>query len=167
MIKTEYILAHVQMPTYSYANRLVLCCTVTFSPMHSQMRNLFDFLICAVLQFTPNRAYDEAAVGSAAVAQFVCPVTLLEFGGRYPFVAIRCTGYVLAEKAIKEVGLEGLQVHNTHHFHTITISVLHYGVRSGTAHHNNTSCHCCHCDMMQYMLLVAATVHQCNKCALD
>jgi Rtf2 RING-finger len=76
------------------------------------MRNLFDFLICAILQFTPNRAYDEAAVGSAAVAQFVCPVTLLEFGGRYPFVAIRCTGYVLAEKAIKEVGLEGLQVNN-------------------------------------------------------
>jgi Rtf2 RING-finger len=65
---------------------------------------------CTTLQFTPNRAYDEAAVGSAAVAQFVCPVTLLEFGGRYPFVAVRCTGYVLAEKAIKEVGLEGLQV---------------------------------------------------------
>ena len=37
--------------------------------------------------------------------RFICPVTRLEFNGSLPFVLIWSTGYVLSEKAIREVGM--------------------------------------------------------------
>lgn len=40
---------------------------------------------------------------------YICPITRTEFNGSQPFVFIWSTGYVLSEKAIKEIGIEGLQ----------------------------------------------------------
>lgn len=42
-------------------------------------------------------------------ALFSCPITKMEFNGNHPFVAIWSTGYVLSEKALREVGFESLQ----------------------------------------------------------
>lgn len=39
----------------------------------------------------------------------VCPVTQDEFNGSHPFVVLWPTGKVLSEKAIREIGIDGLQ----------------------------------------------------------
>ena len=40
----------------------------------------------------------------------MCPVTLQEMNGAHAFIVLFNTGWVMAEKATKEVGLAGLQV---------------------------------------------------------
>lgn len=40
----------------------------------------------------------------------MCPVTLQEMNGSHAFVVLFSTGWVMAEKATKEVGIAGLQV---------------------------------------------------------
>jgi hypothetical protein len=39
----------------------------------------------------------------------LCPVTKLEMNGRHPFVVVWSSGFVLSERALKEVGVESLQ----------------------------------------------------------
>mmetsp|Transcript_17405 Transcript_17405/g.29164 ORF Transcript_17405/g.29164 Transcript_17405/m.29164 type:complete len:309 (+) Transcript_17405:96-1022(+) len=41
---------------------------------------------------------------------YMCPVTQLPFNGLYSFVVIWTTGHVLSEKALREIGMEGLQL---------------------------------------------------------
>lgn len=41
--------------------------------------------------------------------RYICPVTRVEFNGALPFVLIWSTGYVLSEKAIREIGIDSLQ----------------------------------------------------------
>lgn len=41
---------------------------------------------------------------------YMCPVTQLPFNGLYSFVAIWTTGYVLSEKALREIGTDHLQL---------------------------------------------------------
>ena len=41
--------------------------------------------------------------------RYICPVTRVEFNGALPFVLIWSTGYVLSEKALREVGVDSLQ----------------------------------------------------------
>lgn len=73
------------------------------------------------LIFTPNPEYTPvsssvdytlACQGSqeVAIARYMCPVTQQPFNGSYPFVAIWKTGYVLSEKALREIGHDGLQM---------------------------------------------------------
>lgn len=45
-----------------------------------------------------------------SVAPYICPVTMVEMNARQPFVVVRTTGWVLSERAIKEIGLANLQV---------------------------------------------------------
>ena len=59
------------------------------------------------LRFTLNPAGEGR--GSEDAALFICPLTKQEFGGLHPFLAIWSTGYVLSEKAVKEMGTEALQ----------------------------------------------------------
>lgn len=40
----------------------------------------------------------------------MCPVTLQELSGSHSFVVLKTSGWVLSEKAIKEVGIDSLQV---------------------------------------------------------
>lgn len=46
---------------------------------------------------------------SDAGNNFVCPVTTLEFNGLNSFYCIWTTGFVISEKAIRELGIESLQ----------------------------------------------------------
>ena len=41
--------------------------------------------------------------------RFCCPITMTEFSGQHPFVLIWSTGKVVSEKALKEIGVDGLQ----------------------------------------------------------
>lgn len=41
---------------------------------------------------------------------FVCPVTKIPFSGMQPFFVVWTTGWVISEKAIKELGIDALQV---------------------------------------------------------
>lgn len=56
----------------------------------------------------PNYSNDKETDGELP-AKFSCPITKMEFNGNHPFVAIWTTGFVLSEKAIKELGIEALQ----------------------------------------------------------
>lgn len=47
---------------------------------------------------------------SDVACPYMCPVTQLHFNGVYSFVAIWTTGYVLSDKAIREIGIDGLQL---------------------------------------------------------
>lgn len=62
-------------------------------------------------RLTPNPAYaEDRAVDGPEPARFMCPVTLQEMNGSHSFVVLFSTGWVLTEKATKEVGIAGLQV---------------------------------------------------------
>jgi hypothetical protein len=56
----------------------------------------------------PNYSIENEVDGELP-AMFSCPITKMEFNGNHPFVAIWTTGFVLSEKAIKELGIEALQ----------------------------------------------------------
>ena len=56
----------------------------------------------------PNYSIDKESEGEWP-PMFMCPITKIEFNGIHPFMAIWTTGYVISEKAIKSLGIEGLQ----------------------------------------------------------
>ena len=73
----------------------------------SHIRGLKDI---KTLKLFPNPNYsDEKETDGELPAKFSCPITKMEFNGNHPFVAIWTTGFVLSEKAIKELGIEALQ----------------------------------------------------------
>lgn len=63
-------------------------------------------------RLTPNPAFgkEDRAFDGPEPARFMCPVTLQEMDGSHAFVVLMSTGWVMAEKATKEVGIAGLQV---------------------------------------------------------
>lgn len=62
------------------------------------------------LKFFKNPNYSLSnEVNGELPALFSCPITKMEFNGNHPFIAIWSTGYVLSEKALKEVGIDSLQ----------------------------------------------------------
>lgn len=65
-----------------------------------------------VCRLTPNPAFEkeDRAFDAPEPARYMCPVTLKEMNGSQAFVVLKTTGWVMAEKATKEVGIEGLQV---------------------------------------------------------
>lgn len=60
------------------------------------------------LKFCPNPEF-RSEDGGEINSPYICPITKVEFNGQHPFVVIWPTGYVLSEKAIREVGLDNLQ----------------------------------------------------------
>ncbi|KAG5192747.1 Rtf2 RING-finger-domain-containing protein [Tribonema minus] len=75
----------------------------TLDPTFAHLRGLKDLI---EPKLTANRAYDESDSESPP---YMCPITFQEFTGRYPFSIIRSTGWVISDRAIAEVGIEGLQ----------------------------------------------------------
>jgi hypothetical protein len=62
------------------------------------------------LRFTPNPDYSaDLESNGQYVAMYICPITQLEFNGIFPFVVIWSTGFVISEKALREIGIDGLQ----------------------------------------------------------
>lgn len=73
----------------------------------SHVRNMKDL---KQLKLFPNPNYSSHdEVEGELPAMFSCPITKMEFNGNHPFVAIWTTGFVLSEKAVKELGIEALQ----------------------------------------------------------
>ncbi|XP_059637783.1 uncharacterized protein LOC132279761 [Cornus florida] len=65
-------------------------------------------MIAVELALIPGLAsVDDAAVG---VTRFQCPISGLEFNGKYKFFALRTCGHVLSSKALKEVKSSGCLV---------------------------------------------------------
>lgn len=62
------------------------------------------------LKLTRNLNYkpNEETEGTYPI-KFICPITKVELNGSHPFVVIWSTGFVVAEKAIRELGIDSLQ----------------------------------------------------------
>lgn len=59
---------------------------------------------------TPNPEYDESKeVDGGFQHKYICPVTSIEFTGLTQFVVLWTTGHVLSDRALREIGIEGLQ----------------------------------------------------------
>ena len=90
--------------------------------LHSNFSHIKGLKHVKELVLTPNSEHssDSSAGGGDSVSagkedselasRFMCPVTQLPLNGLYNFVAIWPTGHVLSEKAIREIGVEGLQL---------------------------------------------------------
>ena len=79
----------------------------------SHIRGLKDL---KQVQFTPNPAYSRSVVAASSSSveeklpsQYVCPLTGQDFNGVYPFILVWTTGWLLSEKAVREMGFGTLQ----------------------------------------------------------
>lgn len=63
-------------------------------------------------RLTPNPAFDkeDRPFDGPEPSRYMCPVTLQELNGSHSFAVLKSTGWVMSEKAIKEVGIDSLQV---------------------------------------------------------
>ena len=81
----------------------------TLPEAFSHIRGLKDL---KTLQFTNNPHYTDhhnSTNNGENSSLFICPITGDEFNGIIPFCVIWSTGYVLSERAIREMGIERLQ----------------------------------------------------------
>ena len=79
----------------------------TLNPLYAHVRGMKDI---KTLKFTPNPAYSiQNESNGESRPKYVCPLTSMEFNGIHPFIVIWTTGFVIAEKAIREIGIDGLQ----------------------------------------------------------
>lgn len=100
----------------------------TLNPAFQHIRGMKDLIIC---RFTANPNYTEengngssesneakgseaagASVGATdgePVPRFICPVTRVEMNAKQPFAVLRTTGWVLSERALREIGAANLQ----------------------------------------------------------
>ena len=70
----------------------------------SSLRHLIDLRLAHNPNYAGQSAASAADFQPGNGAEWACPVTGLELNGRYRFVALRRTGHVVSEKALKEVG---------------------------------------------------------------
>lgn len=85
--------------------------------MHESMSIEYDcmLIVCCyagVCRLTANPAFgkEDRSLEGPEPAPYMCPVTLQEMNGAHSFIVLFNTGWVMAEKATKEVGIAGLQV---------------------------------------------------------
>jgi hypothetical protein len=92
---------------YSKEAMLTAFIDKTLNPLYSHVRGMKDV---KTLKLTPNPAYSIAGESEGeSRPEYLCPVTDIEFNGKYPFVVIWSTGFVISEKAIREIGVDALQ----------------------------------------------------------
>ncbi len=77
----------------------------SLNPAFSHIRGLKDI---KTLNFTPNTNFSSEVDGEYH-SKFICPITSVEFNGLLPFDVIWTTGVVLSDKAVREIGIAGLQ----------------------------------------------------------
>ena len=103
----------------------------TLNPAFNHIRGMKDLIPCR-LTLNPNwkdeaeagssstssEAKGEAAAAAVATAvqvdeklvpKYICPVTRAEMNAKQPFVIIRTTGWVLSDRALREIGAANLQ----------------------------------------------------------
>jgi hypothetical protein len=78
----------------------------TLNPTHAHIRGMKDV---KTLRLTPNKEPASGTDDRDSAPKYMCPITGLLLNGIHPFVVVWTTGWVLAEKAIREIGIEGLQ----------------------------------------------------------
>ncbi|CAM9868016.1 unnamed protein product [Laminaria digitata] len=78
------------------------------NPAFNHIRGLKDIVEC---RLTANPAFgkEDRPLEGPEPAPYMCPVTLQEMNGAHSFIVLFNTGWVMAEKATKEVGIAGLQ----------------------------------------------------------
>jgi len=101
-----------------YNKEAILACLLE-KTLPNELQHIRGLKDLKTLRFTRNAGPSGSASSSSsssssssaenASSAFVCPVTKDEFNGLHPFVAIWSTGFVLSEKAVREIGYEGLQ----------------------------------------------------------
>lgn len=78
----------------------------------SSLKHLIDLK----LERNPNfKAGSAPDAGAAPESRFHCPVTGLDFNGRFRFVVLRPSGHVVSERAIKQVGGQHVRSRDSHH----------------------------------------------------
>jgi hypothetical protein len=103
----EPIIACEMGNLYSKESILKAFIDKALNPLFSHLRGMKDI---KTLKLTPNPAYSpEKELDGERRPKFVCPITSMEFNGIHPFVVIWSTGFVISEKAIREIGIDGLQ----------------------------------------------------------
>lgn len=63
---------------------------------------------------------EPAQIDEDSVSKYICPVTMVEMNAKQPFVVLRTTGWVLSERALKEIGIEKLQVSRARDLYAIS-----------------------------------------------
>ena len=79
--------------------------------LFSHIRGMKD-IKSAIMTLNPEYRTSNAADMSKSEknpSKFICPISRIEFNGNQTFVIIWTTGYVLSERAVKEIGSEALQ----------------------------------------------------------
>jgi len=97
-----------------YNKEAILTCLLekTLNESYQHIRGLKDLV---EVQFTQNPSFVERETNteiellSELPAKYICPVTLIEMNGSQPFVLLWRSGWILSEKALKEVGVQSLQ----------------------------------------------------------
>ena len=81
----------------------------TLNEQFSHIRGLRDL---KQIIFSKNPSFTEsrqALTAEDAPARYICPITRQDFNGCHPFVLIWTTGWLLSEKAVREMGIDALQ----------------------------------------------------------
>jgi hypothetical protein len=103
----EPIIACEMGNLYSKESILKAFIDKALNPLFSHLRGMKDI---KTLLLSPNPAYSLAKeMDGESRPKYICPITSMEFNGIHPFVVIWSTGFVISEKAIREIGIDGLQ----------------------------------------------------------
>lgn len=97
-----------------YNKEAIFTCLLekTLNQSFQHIRGLKDLV---EVKLTPNPSYEEKGaeddikLKSELPAKYICPVTLIEMNGSQPFVVVWPTGWVLSDRALREVGAPALQ----------------------------------------------------------
>lgn len=82
----------------------------TLNSLFSHIRGLKD-LKQVIFSKNPSFVSTEQMLPTEnALAKYICPITRQDFNGCHPFVLIWNTGWLLSEKAVREMGIETLQI---------------------------------------------------------
>ena len=102
---------------YLYSKENLIKCLLE-KTLHSNFSHIKGLKHVKDAILTPNPEYSVDSGGDTSLgkeeselqARYMCPVTQLPLNGLYNFIVIWTTGYVLSEKAIREIGHDGLQL---------------------------------------------------------
>lgn len=75
----------------------------------SHIRGIKDLKTLHLTNISSDAPSSASAGNIAEAPLFMCPVTAIELNGRHPFLALWTTGWVVSEKAVRELGIDALQ----------------------------------------------------------
>lgn len=94
---------------YNKESILTALINKSLNPAFSHIRTLKDLKTLILTKNPEYNAANRLDDSTNSSSMFICPISRLEFHGLHPFSFIWTTGYVLSDRAIKEIGIAGLQ----------------------------------------------------------